>query len=145
MGTVEVLLKGVFQERVKPLQITAHRRPKAPEDDVNDVPADPDGHAVDYLGALVERHTPLPTNDAIAEARAEQRAHEAAVVDIFVAHLKPEVVHEGEIREFVGRYGPLDLDVVEAHVVDIVETLGADPHIHTVLRGLRDALGGGAA
>ena len=149
MGTVEVLLKGVFQERVKPLEITTHRRPKAsetpPEADANDMPADPDGTVVDYLSTLIERDTPLPTNDAVAEARAEQRAHEDAVVDVFVAHLKPAVIDEGEIREFVGRYGPLDLEVVEAHVVDTVETLGADPHIHTVLRGLRDALGGGAA
>lgn len=145
MGQVEVWLKTVFQERARPLEVTPNRRPRSVEDPAAEVPADPDGPVVDYLETLVARHEPLPTEDAIAEAHAARRAHEDAVVGLFDGHLKPEVIDEGELREFVGRYGPLDLEVVEAHLIDTVATLGTDPHIHTVLTGLRAALAGGAA
>ncbi len=145
MGQVGVWLNGAFQERVRPLEVSPTRRPKVDEKPPSDV-SDRDGDLmVDYLQSLVERHQPLPTQDAVAAALAAERAHEDAVVDLFAAHLEPEVIDEREIREFVGRYGPLDVELVEAHLADTVEALGADPHIHTVLRGLREGLAGGAA
>ncbi len=141
MGLIEVWHGDAFQERVRPLEVTPHRRPKAT---TPEVPPDPDGPAVDYLGHLVDQHRPLPHHDELEAALAELRANEDAIVETFRDRLLPEVFDEHEVREFVGRYGPYEPSVIEELLTFAVEVGGADQHIHTVLRGLREALGGEA-
>lgn len=141
MGTVEVWHGSAFRERVSPLTVTPNRRPKAPQPDV---PPDPEGPAVDYLAHLVDQHTPLPVTDEVEAAREAQRAHAAEVVGLFADHMRPEVVDTDEVTAFVDRFGPLDLEVVAEHLAFLVQTVGTDPHIHTVLRSLREALTGDA-
>lgn len=136
---IEVWYGGTFQERVRPLTVRPQRRPKAPQPDVT---PDPDGPVVDYLGELVERHKPLPVKDEVQAAREEQRAHTAAVVAIFVDHLRPEVVDTEAITNFVERFGPISLEVTAEHLAFVVQTLGDDPHIQPVLNSLREALSG---
>ncbi len=146
MNVVEVWHDDRFTERVRPLEVQPHRRPKATRPTPKpDVPADPDGPIVDFLAHLVEQHRPLPERDEVAAALAAQRAHEDAIVAVFREHLLPEVVDEEAIREFVRRYGPLDCAAVEEHVLFLAETAGADQHIAAVLSGLRSLLKGGEA
>ena len=139
METIEVWHGETFQERVKPLEIAPHRRPRAPQPDVE---PDPDGPLVDFLGHLVARHDPLPDGDAVEQARAARRQQDEAVIAVFRDLLDPEVFDDFEVRDFVGRYGPLDPEAIEEQVRLAVELGGTDQHIHTVLRGLRDTLGG---
>ena len=68
-----------------------------------------------------------------------------AVVALFGAHLRPEVVDAEAVRDFVGRYGPFDLASVEEHIAFLAETAGSDQHIHTALSALRELLAGGEA
>lgn len=141
MDLIEVWHGETFQERVRPLEITTHRRPKERDPEV---PPDPEGPTVDYLGHLVDQHQPLPLHDELEAALAERRADEDAIVEIFRDKLLPEVFDEHEVREFVGRYGPYEPNVIEELLTFAVEVGGADQHIHTVLRGVYDALGGEA-
>jgi len=141
METIEVWHGDTFQERVRPLEVTPNRRPRAEQDPIE--PA-PDGPVVDWLGHLTEQHDPIPEHDTIEAALAERRQQDAAVADVFERLLDPEVYDEGEVREFIGRYGPFDPETIEEHVRFAVDIGGSDQHIHSVLSGLRKALGGAA-
>jgi len=139
MQTIEVWHGQTFQERVRLLEVTPSRRPRATHDPIE---PDPEGPVVDYLGHLAARHEPLDTPDRVEAALAERRAQDAAVAEVFERLLDPEVFDRHEVLEFTGRYGPFDPDAIEEHLRFAVEMGGSDQHIHTVLCGLRDALGG---
>jgi hypothetical protein len=63
-------------------------------------------------------------------------------LEIFRDHLMSAVFDEQDVREFVGRYGPFEPEIIEEYVQFAVEEGGADQHIHTLLSGLRLVLGG---
>jgi hypothetical protein len=141
MATVEVWSGTTFQERVKPLDPSPVRRPKPP----TPAPAAAAATApplVDYLGHLVAQHTPVDLGDPLGKALEDRTALDERVVDVIRSLLAPEVFDLAEVREFVGRYGPLDPEPVRTIVSRAVELGGRDQHIHTLLKGLRDALGG---
>lgn len=139
LETVEVWSDATFQERVRPLDAAPVRRPKAKEDPI----VSEESPAGDYLAHLVEAHAPLPEPDPLDALLAEREALDEAVVDVVRALLAPEVFDEAEVREFVGRYGPLDPERVAELIALAVEVGGADQHIHAVLKGLRVAIEGG--
>lgn len=138
MDRIEVWHGETFQERVRPLEVTPHRRPRVDDP----IEPDPEGPLVDYLGHLTQKHDPLPEADAVEAALAERRRQDAAVAEVFERLLDPEVYDEGEVLEFVGRYGPFEPEEIEEQLRFAVEVGGSDQHIHTVLTGLRKALGG---
>jgi hypothetical protein len=141
MDTVEVWHGTTFAERVQPLTVAPTRRPSAVQ---TDLPPDPTGPLVDVMADLVDRHRTLPVpDDPVQAALDAQRAHEDAIVGLVAQHLVPEVIDVDAVRDFVRRYGPLDTDHVADHLAFVVQTGGADLHIGTVLRSLRDALPGG--
>lgn len=138
LDVLEVWHGETFQERVRPLEVTPHRRPRSDDP----VEPDPDGPLVDYLGHLTRKHDPLPEADAVEAALAERRRQDAAVAEVFERLLDPEVYDADEVLEFAGRYGPFEPEAIEEHLRFAVEVGGSDQHIHTVLTGLRKVLGG---
>ena len=149
LGEIEVWTDGSFVERARPLQIRAHRRPKAPAA----VPAATEGGdgepVADWLGHLVaERRERLgddgePSPRQFAErARAERAQADDAVLAVLRARLDPEVVDEDAVRDWLGRFGPIDAARLDA---DLQARLGlgqpADLHVTDHLDTYRD--GGG--
>ena len=140
METIEVWHGEVFQERVKPLEVLPQRRPvqKTEEALPTSVPR------VDFLAHLVSRHEPVHIEDAVEVALRERRQLDDAVHDVLRTRISPETFDEHEVREFLGRHGPLKPGVVQDIVDLAVEMGGADQHIHVFLAAIRDATGGDA-
>lgn len=137
MEQIEVWSGDVFQERVRPLEVTPHRRPLT-----IDLPGESDQKpVVDWLGHLTEQHRPEPLQDALEVALAERRRLDDEVVELLRDRLSSEVFDEVAVREFLDRYGPLDArDLVDA--IDLaIEFGGADQHVATLLTEIYDALG----
>lgn len=134
---IEVWSGDVFQERVRPLEVTPHRRPVTadPPPKSNDEPL------VDWLGHLTARHRPEPLQDALEVALAERKRLADEIVELLRDRLTEEVFDEATVREFLDRYGPLDArDLVDA--VDLaIELGGADQHVTALLTTIHDALG----
>ena len=142
METIEVWHGDTFQERVKPLEVHPQRRPvqKKP---VEPKPSSPSPR-VDFLGHLVAMHEPVELEDVVEVALREREQFDEAVYDVLRTRISPETFDDHEVREFLGRYGPLEPGAVQ-DVVDLaVEMGGSDQHIHTFLRAIRAAIGGGA-
>lgn len=138
MEQIEVWSGDVFQERVRPLEVTPHRRPVKPDSS----PPPPDEEpVVDWLAHLTEQHRPEPRQDALEAALEERKRLDDGVVELLRDRLASEVFDEDAIREFLDRYGPLDArDLVDA--VDLaVELGGADQHVAALLAQILDARG----
>ena len=138
MDRIEVWHGDTFQERVRPLEVTPNRRPRTDDP----IEPDPEGPLVDYLAHLTRKHDPIPEADTVQAALAERRRQDAAVAEVFERLLDPEVYDESEVLEFAGRYGPFEPEEIEEHLRFAIEVGGSDQHIHTVLVGIRKALGG---
>jgi transposase InsO family protein len=141
---VEIWLDGSFRERVRPFEVTVHRRPAAPK------PQEPDAGGasaptLDWLGHLVEERrgqlaTPDEALDAALQERVEQDEGVLARVEAAVA---TETFDPGTVRDFLDRYGPYDPDAFGDMLDFVIEHMGVDSHLPTLLEAVRCALGGG--
>ena len=120
-----------FQELVKPLLVTPNRR------STKKVAVEPsETPLVDYLGSLIQRHTPVPEPDAIEEARVQRQAQDEAMFVLVQQHVDNQVFDAPAVRGFLERYGPFEADDVRETLAIIVELGGSDQH----LQGIFDAL-----
>ena len=146
---VEVWRDGRFVERAQPLQIHHDRRPgQAP--DPRPAPRRDGPPVVDWLGHLVERRRqdgdPEPDPRALAEAAAQRRQDDDdAIVELLRRRLDPEVVDEEAVRDWLGRFGPLDPEgaatALHAHLDGVRAT---DEHVTRYLDAIRTILLTGA-
>ncbi|MBC8425336.1 DDE-type integrase/transposase/recombinase [bacterium] len=141
---VEVWHDGLFVERIGPLQITAHRRPKDPGIKADTSPVEPTG---DWLGHLVQQRREQgfvePTPAQLAERQRAARAEQDDdVVAVLLRLLDDDALDARAAHAWLDRFGPLDPGHVEAELSARL-ALGERPDRHVT--EILDALRGGAA
>ena len=143
---VEVWQGGAFVQRARPLFISAHRRPK------QEAPAATDGNpnpVVDYLAHLVQERRAQgvgePTPKALAKKVKEKREQNIRdIITLLDDRLDHGVVSATDVRTFMDTYGPLDVDLAEIALDEMLQS-GAkkDHHVSVYLGVIRDAAKGG--
>ncbi|MBC8426161.1 DDE-type integrase/transposase/recombinase [bacterium] len=148
MQEVEVWHGGAFIERVQPLDVTAHRRPRT-KDDENPAPETPAEPVADWLGHLVERRrqegfTEPSPRQHVHEARHERERADAAVLDVLREHLDDGVVDPDIVKSWLDRYGPVDADTVARTLERLIaHDQHADQHVVYYLDAIRAERNGG--
>jgi hypothetical protein len=145
LDEIEAWHQGRFVERVRPLVVHPHRRPRpVPKD-----PAPPTSElappAADYLGHLVQKRRTQgfvePSPRALTEgAQVKRQENDQAVVDLLAAHLDPRVLDEPTVRSFLDRYGPFDPEKATDLLTQVLQREPADHHVLFYLEFLRDRL-----
>lgn len=142
---VEVWRNNAFAERVKPLQVSAHRRAKMEEP--AQIPTDRKP-VVDYLGHLVKERrkqgvTEPPPNALAQKAREKRETNTKRIIALLDDRLKQGVVAADEVRRFMERFGPFDADLAEIALDEMLES-GAekDLPVSVYLGVMRDAAKG---
>jgi hypothetical protein len=143
---VEVWRGGEFVERVGPLTVSAHRRPRAKQEEA---PAEAP-KAADYLGHLVEQHraekiAEPPPRELAEKAKQKREQNALDIVDLLVDRLDQGVVDTAVVRDFVSRFGPFDTELAEQTLDDMLRRGTAkDLHVSLYLDAVRGAQKGGA-
>lgn len=141
---VEVWSKGAFLQRVKPLSVSAHRRPKANnEEPEKKVPV------VNYLAHLVDKRRaeglvePSPKN--LKEQALERREQNTRqIITLLDDRLDEGVVDSANVRKFMNSYGPIDTDLAEIALDEMLQSAAPkDLHVSVYLAAIRDAVSGG--
>ena len=143
LQTVEVWQDGTFIERIAPLQIRTHRRPKDPGP-VEETPApEPTG---DWLGHLVQQRrerggdAPRTTRQVAEQARLQQAEQDEAVLAVLRSLLDEEALDLDAARSWLDRFGPLEPTRLEAELsARLALGDGADRHVTEVLDAVRGA------
>lgn len=142
---VEIWQGGQFRERVKPHQVSTHRRARqaAETDRIGDEKRAP---SADYLGHLVEKRREEggvvePSPRQLAEDRRAALTHNAADISaLFIDLLADGVVDTAAVNNFVMRKGPFELDLVRDSVEQILQRDGAaDLHVSFYLEAVERA------
>jgi transposase InsO family protein len=143
---VEVWRGGELRMRVKPLTVSAHRRPRTrPEATPAEAP-----RVADYLGHLVEQRraekTVEPSPRTLVEkTRAARERNATDIVDLLVDRLDQGVVDVAAVRDLVDRFGPFDTELAEQTLDDMLRRgAGKDLHVSLYLDAVREAEKGGA-
>jgi len=145
---VEAWRDNTFIERVKPLQISAHRRAKIAETEPAQPAADREP-VVDYLGHLVREKRKQgviePPPDALAKrAREKREANTRRIIELLDDRLNQGVVNADEVRTFMERFGPFDADLAELALDEMLESgQQRDLPVSVYLGAMRDAAKGG--
>lgn len=141
LDLVEVWLGGRFVERVRPFEVSTHRRPRKNPP----APPPPAPPLVDWLGHLVARRQeqflePTP-RQLVEQAAAKRAAADQAIVDLLAHRLDPAVLCEPSVREWLARFGPID-PVAAAQCLEglLVHGARSDQHISFFLDALRRQL-----
>jgi putative transposase len=143
---VEVWRGGEFRMRARPLSVSAHRRPRAKQEEAP--PADAPGIA-DYLGHLVAKRradkiTEPSPRELAEKAHAARERNATGIVDLLADRLAEGVVDVAAVRDFVDRFGPFDLDLAERTIDDMLrQGTARDLHAELYLEAIRRAAAGG--
>jgi len=141
---VEVWRDGNFVERVKPFSVSAHRRPKAE----TPPPSPKRKPVVDYLRHITDERRKNgvvePTPKVLAEKAKEKREMEIQrVIALLDDRLEHGVVDSGEVRRFMERFRPFDLDLAEIALDEMLESgVEKDLPVSVYLGAMRDAAKG---
>jgi len=132
ISEVEVVdAEGQFVERLKPMEVREHKRPRKLEPTPKGAVAD-----VDYLAHIVEQAQPIaePTARQLAE-RDRQRRQQAddTVVALLASSLSPAAFDEAQARAWLARFGPLDPDALTEALPLLLRRLGSGTHVQTLL------------
>jgi hypothetical protein len=145
LDLVEIWLKDRFVERVRPFEVSTHRRARKAAPEPSAAQARPP--LVNWLGHLVARRQAAflePTPRALVEEAAARRARaDQAIVDLFARRLHEAVFCEATVRDWLARFGPIDVVTAETRL-DGLLTHGVrnDQHITFFLDALRPQLSG---
>lgn len=145
---VEIWHQGQFVERVRPLDIRAHRRPRQSKDGDASQQVETAPKA-DWLATLVERRRKDAKTDPSlrqqVEATHERRCQaDRAVLEILQQKLSKDVVDTDVVQRWLDRYGPVD----PSAFAQTLETLLAqgepsDRHVTDYLESFRQMHQGG--
>jgi hypothetical protein len=139
---VEVWRNGNFVQRARPLFVTAHRRPKQIEETKEEKPETP---VADYLGHLVAKRRAEgivePPPKALAEkAKAKREQNTLDILALLDDRLDQGVVSSADVRTFMDAYGPLDMDLAEIALDEmLVSGAPKDLTVSIYLAAMRDA------
>lgn len=127
---------GDFVERVRPFEVSEHRRPRATTPQVSPPKTKP---TADYLGHLVARRR----HEAFLELAApspQRQLDDDAIVDLLRERLASAVFNEDAIREFLAQYGPFDVGEASRALDDILGCTPRDHHVLVYLDAIRETL-----
>jgi len=138
LALVDVWTDGQFRERVQPLAPAPQRRPKAPVDTrAAEAPAASDRPTNEWVDLLLDEGRAVDeAPDPVDEMLAEQRRLDDEVVALIEAHVVPDVFDEARVRDFLGRYGPLDPRGVDETLALAIDFGGMDQHLDQLLADL---------
>lgn len=143
---VEVWRDSKFVQRATPLFVSAHRRPRQEEATTEDKREEP---VVDYLGHLVAKRRAEgivePPPKALAKkAKAKREQNTRDIIALLDDRLEEGVCSSADVRVFMDTYGPLDIDLAELALDEMLQS-GAtkDLHVSVYLGTMRDAAKGG--
>jgi hypothetical protein len=146
---IEVWQKGRFVQRTRPFSVRPHRRPKPVEKEPESGKSEKKPTA-NWLSHLVEkRHKEgrgePPPRQLVQDAQRKREKADIAVLDLLTDRLQQGVVDAAAVREFLGRFGPFDLELAE-HTLDNLLEQGEprDRHAIFYLEAIRRAAKGGA-
>ncbi len=148
LDLVELWHKDRFVERVRPFEVSTHRRPR-PSPAATPAKDQP-RPLVDWLGHLVARrkgeflaHEREPR--ALVEAAVAQRAAaDQAIVDLLARRLDQAVFCEATVRDWLARFGPIDPAAAEQLLAGLLaHGVRKDQHITFFLDALQRQLTGG--
>jgi len=146
---VEVWCQGHFAERARPLDVRAHRRPRAVADESSAPPSASQPPTADWLGHLVRRRREqggIQSHPRQLAEQARQRRAEAdrAVLALLSEHLSADVVDQPAVRDFLDRHGPFDPDRAALTLEHLFERgEQRDRHVSFYLDAIRNAEQGG--
>jgi len=148
LDLVELWHQDRFVERVRPFEVSTHRRPR-PSPAATPAKDQP-RPLVDWLGHLVARrkgeflaHEREPR--ALVEAAVAQRAAaDQAIVDLLAHRLDEAVFCEATVRDWLARFGPIDPAAAEQLLAGLLaHGVRKDQHITFFLDALQRQLTGG--
>jgi hypothetical protein len=142
---IEVYLDDVFRERVKPFEVSTHRRPRAQPATVPQEPqrqsTEPAANWLEHMMEDRRRHgfDEPPPRQHVEQQKRKRVAADDAIIALLREHLAGDVIDEGHIRRFLDRYGPFDSAQARL-VVERLLTSGIPQDIHcdVVLEAIRD-------
>lgn len=132
LSEVEIIdAEGQLVERLAPMQVSEHKRPRAQQ------PA-PEGAVaeVDYLAHMVRKAKPStePTARQVAEQdRRRRQQADDAVVAILASKLSPAAFDEAQARAWLAMFGPLDPDALTQALPQLLQRLGPGSHVQVLL------------
>ena len=138
LDVIEVWREGVFIERVRPLEVGPHRRPKMPP-----VPSSESSKPVataDWLDHLISKrrnmfHDPTPAELA-EQARARRMQADDAIRALLRACIDPAAYDPAAVDDWLDRFGPVRIDAARDAIEAIIARDGADHHPSHYLRSL---------
>jgi len=143
---VEIWRDGAFVQRSRPLFVSAHRRPRQVEEVSDEKQEAP---VADYLGHLVAKRRAEgivePPPKALAKkAKAKREQNTKNIIALLDDRLEEGVVASADVRTFMDTYGPLDIDLAEIAIDELLQS-GApkDLPVSVYLGSMRDAAKGG--
>lgn len=144
LDVVEVWRDDVFIERVRPLEVGPHRRPKMPS-----MPSPESSKAAptaDWLSHLVAERRSIFTGPAAAElaeqVRSRRQHADEAIRSLLRDRIDPAAYDSSAVDAWLDRFGPVGLDAARDAIDAIIARDGADHHSSHYLRALEPTLPG---
>lgn len=122
---------GRLLERLPPMQVQEHSRPRATEPVAEGQVA-----TIDYLAHMVEQARPVPEPSArqlAQEERHRRQQADDAVVAALAAALAPAAFDEAQARAWLARFGPIDPEALAEALPALLVRLGPGTHVQVVL------------
>jgi hypothetical protein len=132
LSEIEVLdAEGCLVERLQPMTVEEHRRPRDPAP-----PPSGEVASIDYLAHMVAESSPVPEPGPREVAAADRRRREQsdeAVVAALSSALEPAAFDEAQARTWLGRFGPIDAEALAEALPALLSRLGPGTHVQVVL------------
>ena len=138
---VEIWHQGRFAERARPFQVQPSRRPSAPSAPVEAYTPE---HEHDWLGHVTRRYrdqAPAAPDPKVwsEEARARRDEATVALLDLLTDRLDDAVIDPVEVRAYLARFGPFDVERTEEVLDRLLTSQPADLHVRFYLDAIREA------
>lgn len=139
---VEVFRDGHFVQRLRPFEVSTHRRPKPkPAEEATNQP--PEGF--DLLAHWVDQdrderpEEPDPITWRQAE-RDKRDANTEALLTVLREHLDADALDEPAVRVWLAQHGPFDVEAFATSLASVLQSLPRDLHATVLLEQVREVL-----
>ena len=148
LDEVEIWTDAAFVQRLRPFQVSPHRRPKSRSTATPQTAAnapETDGEGFDLLGHWIDAdrdNVPEePDPRAWKQSQRNQRdANTEALVEVLREHLDAEALDEPAVRIWLAEHGPFEEAAFTAALLRGLETLPHDMHPTIHLDALKEAI-----